>query len=271
MLFSFLLVCGCGIFSLALRSFDFPLFRWLGAFGVLSTSFLTGWLLGGEVWLGVLFALSWFFAPWVEIVFRARILESSENARLAVRTPPHSEDFPTLLTITEELESEGCEYVSDVGWKNNTVSHFYRLFYHPQDRIQIALSFIEYHSFSIYYITFTSYASDSKMQYTSSNYPFSYVMKPAKNCKTYRLKGDFVFTDMMEEHTAFLSSYHVTKEQLQVLKPTDFVKNIEQSFFEQVQYNLQTGILEKKKDSGIHYSWKGRLYLWWHCGLDLIR
>ncbi len=271
MLFSILLISGCALCSWSLRTFSLPLLRLLGGFGVLFTSFLAGWLLGGEIWLGVLFVMTWALLPWLEIYSRTKNVEWVENTPLTPRLPPTSEDFPDLLAITEEFESEGCEYVADMGNETDHISHFYRLFYHPEYRIQIELSFVQAPSFAFHYCTFTCYSIDGKTQYTSSSHPFSYMLQSAKNYKIYMLDIVAGFADMLQEHLDFLSFLEVSTEQLQVLNPTDFVKNIEQSYFEQVKHNLEIGFLERKKDNRIQYTWKGMFYLWGFCAFDLLR
>lgn len=49
-------VVGAGVLAMALRNYGHPVMFRLGTFGLVATSFLAGWLLGGSVSLGVIFA-----------------------------------------------------------------------------------------------------------------------------------------------------------------------------------------------------------------------
>ena len=61
MISNVLLVLGVAVLSAALRTVHHPVFRRLSTLGIVSTSFLAGWLLGGSVWLGAALAASWLF------------------------------------------------------------------------------------------------------------------------------------------------------------------------------------------------------------------
>ncbi|MCX6970949.1 MAG: hypothetical protein NTV93_12490 [Verrucomicrobia bacterium] len=64
-----MLVVGAGVCSVALRSFRHPALFRAGTFGFVLTSFLAGWLIGGSVWTGLAFALTWFLLPWLLITW----------------------------------------------------------------------------------------------------------------------------------------------------------------------------------------------------------
>ena len=84
-----LLVLGKAVLSAALRSFQNPLLFRLGTLGIVATSFLAGWLLGGSVALGAVLAASWLFLPWLEILTKVRRLRLPIGGGLSrARLPP---------------------------------------------------------------------------------------------------------------------------------------------------------------------------------------
>src|SRR4051812_17049872 len=113
MLSNLLLILGVAALSLALRSFNHPFLRKLGAAGIMVTSFLVGWLMSGYWQVGVFCASSWLLLPWLEILTRVRKLTLPQEKSLRHKTPPNSEIFPALHDLTEEMEGESFEHVED--------------------------------------------------------------------------------------------------------------------------------------------------------------
>src|SRR5690242_6412297 len=129
MLSNLLLILGVAVLSYALRNFYHPALRKLGAFGVLVTSFLAGWKLTGYWPIGAFCAASWLLLPWLEILTRVRRLTLPLEKNLRQKAPPNSEVFPALGEITEEIEGEKFEHISDAGWDWEDYAQFFRLFY----------------------------------------------------------------------------------------------------------------------------------------------
>ncbi|MFZ4683623.1 MAG: hypothetical protein ACOYMS_14035, partial [Terrimicrobiaceae bacterium] len=100
MISNLLLVLGVAVLSAACRSFQHRLLFRLGTFGIVITSFLAGWLLGGSVWLGGALAASWLFLPWLEILTRVRRLRLPLERTLLPRTPPTRQSFPGFAAVT---------------------------------------------------------------------------------------------------------------------------------------------------------------------------
>src|SRR6267154_2380031 len=104
MLSNLLLILGVAALSLSFRSFNHPLLRKFGAFGVMATSFLAGWLLSGYWQVGAFCASSWLLLPWLEILTRIRKLTLPLEKNLRHKSPPNAEIFPALDEITDEIE-----------------------------------------------------------------------------------------------------------------------------------------------------------------------
>ena len=82
------IVAAAGVLSLALRSFHNQACFRIGTLGFIATSFLAGWLLGGSMVLGAVFASTWFLLPWLEILTRARRLRLPLHRQLFCEPSP---------------------------------------------------------------------------------------------------------------------------------------------------------------------------------------
>jgi hypothetical protein len=166
-----LIIVGTVALSLGLRTVSSPSLRKLGAFGILVTSFLIGWLLTGGNWgVGLFCASSWLLLPWLEILTRVRRLTLPLEKNLRHKTPPNANAFPALDEITVEIEGEGFEHIDDAGWDWQDYAQFFRLFYKSADRSQSAICLIDQHDVAFYYLSISSRAKDGTI-WTTWNYP----------------------------------------------------------------------------------------------------
>ena len=113
MLFGLFITLGVAVLSVALRSYQSSISQKVGAFGILTASFLAIYFITGSWILGLLSALSWLFLPWLEILTRIRALRLPREKALRPKSPPSPEVFPTLDEITTQIESEGFSHISD--------------------------------------------------------------------------------------------------------------------------------------------------------------
>ena len=88
MISEILIVLAAGVLSFAFRSIQSQIAFRIGTLGLVLTSFLAGWLLGGSVLLGVVFASTWFLLPWLEILTRVRRLRLPLHRPLEKSPPP---------------------------------------------------------------------------------------------------------------------------------------------------------------------------------------
>ena len=86
-------VAATGVLSVALRSFESQALFRIGTLGFVATSFLAGWLLGGSLTLGAVFASTWFLLPWLEILTRVRRLRLPLHRALQKCPPPPHNKF----------------------------------------------------------------------------------------------------------------------------------------------------------------------------------
>jgi hypothetical protein len=270
MLSNLLLILGVAALSLSLRSFGHPLLRKLGAFGIVTTSFLLGWLTSGLWQIGAFCASSWLLLPWLEILTRIRKLTLPPEKDLRHKTPPNAEIFPALHDLTEEMEGESFEHVEDAGWDWEDYEQFFRLFYKAVDRTQAAICLIDQHDVAFFYMSISSRAKDGRI-WTTWNYPFSYSLQLVPQWRVNRLRGDQTFLEIYESHKAFLSINRVRLDDLEPLDPEKIQQEIQQDLRAQVAHNLASGVLRRDPAGAIRYSWRGLFFIWFQFLRDIVR
>jgi hypothetical protein len=93
MLFGLFITLGVAVLSIALRSYQSSISQKVGAFGILTTSFLAIYYLTGNWVLGLLSALSWLFLPWLEILPASALFVCRARKRFAQK-PALARCFP---------------------------------------------------------------------------------------------------------------------------------------------------------------------------------
>lgn len=265
-----LLVLGVAVLSVALRSFNHPWLRKIGAVGVLATSFLAGWLLTGALWMGVLLAASWFLLPWLEILTRVRRLRLPADKSLRPRTPPSRDTFPALEDLTNEAEEDGFEHVEDAGWDWDEYEQFFRLFYKADERCQAALCMIQQNDMAFFYISVSSRAADGRV-WTTWNYPFSYSLKFVPQIRINRAGGEASFHEVYLSHRDFLQRHAVSTDSLLELEPDQIQQEIRKDLQAQIAHNITAGVLRETKEGQVRYSWRGLFFIWCQFVRDLVR
>jgi len=263
-----LLVLGVAALSAGLRSFRHPVLFRLGTLAIVATSFLAGWLLGGNIWLGVAFAISWLFLPWLEILTRVRHLRLPADRALAPRRPPSRHTFPGFDEITGEVESQGFEHVEDTGFDDGGNRQFFRVFHHPSKRLQASICLIEQSDIAFFYISLTTRTEDGRTLVTW-NYPFSYGLKLVPRLRMNRVTGDRPFGDLLVEHEGFLDRSEAGKIVAQ--SPDEVLAAMQDDLRAQISYNLDAGLLKKDGPKFIRYTVRGMFYLWMQFLRDLVR
>jgi len=270
MISNFLLVLGVAVLSAAFRSFQHRLLFRLGTLGIVVTSFLAGWLLGGSVWLGAALAASWLFLPWLEILTRARRLRLPIERTLQHRTPPTRNIFPGLNEVTTEIENLGFEHVEDMGWNHEDHRQFYRVLNQEQSKTQASICLAEELDFAFYYLTLTSRAQDGRI-YMTWNYPFSYGLKLPPRLRVNRFSSAGPFAEMLAAHEKFLRDKGVTPALLLDQPPEEIVHTMQNEMRAQITHNLDLGLLQRDGEKLIRYTPRGLFFLWMQFLRDLVR
>jgi hypothetical protein len=265
-----MLILGVAVLSVALRSFDHPLLRKLGAFGVLCTSFVAGWKLSGYWQIGAFCASSWLLLPWLEILTRVRRLKLPLEKNLRHKSPPNAEVFPALNEITDEIEGAEFEHVDDAGWDWDDYAQFFRIFYKAGERTQTAICLIDQHDVAFFYLSISSRAKDGTI-WTTWNYPFSYSQKLVPQWRVNRLRGDQTFQAIYQSHRQFLNENRVRLDDLTELDPEMIQREIQSDQRSQITHNIAAGVLKQNAAGEIRYSWRGMFFIWLQFLRDLVR
>lgn len=261
-------VAAVGVLSVALRSFQNQAFFRIGTLGFIATSFLAGWLLGGSMVLGAVFASTWFLLPWLEILTRVRRLRLPLDRQLEKCPPPPSSKFPDFSTLSDEMETIGFEYVDDVDWNHDDTRHFYRLFYNPEKRASASICLLEQDRFSFFYVTFTSRAADGRV-FMTWNYPFSYGMHLLPQTVMNTVDEELSVEELALSHIDFLSKQ--TDLELLPLQAASLRADIEMELRTQLEHNIARGILVRDKNEMIRYSVRGMFFLWGQFLREFVR
>jgi len=263
-----LLVAGAGMLSAALRSFRHPALFRAGTFGFVLTSFLAGWLIGGNVWTGGIFASTWFLLPWLEILTRVRKLRLPLDRRLESCAPPPRAAFPAFPELSEEMESGGFEHVEDASWHHGDTRQFYRLFRSADRTTAGAICLVEQSEFAFYYIALRSRAVDGRLLITW-NYPFSYGLHQMPGTILNRATGEKSILEMIRLHRGFLEREAMAG--LCPMEESSLRAEIQADLRGQLDHNLSCGILKKAGESTICYTVRGMFFLWFQFLRDFVR
>ena len=260
-MFDILLVLGVGVLATALRTVQIPTIFRIGTLGLVFTSFLAGWLLGGSVILGVVFASTWFLLPWLEILTRIRKLRLPLHRALEKSPPPPSSRFPGFGELTDELEALGFEHADDVDWRHDDLRQFYRLSYNSTQRTTAAICLVEQGPLSFFYVSFTSRDADDR-NFMTWNYPFSYGMHLLPDTLANRVDEDLGIEALAARHQEFLEKSGALAAGLPDRNPADLRPDFERELRRQIEHNIARGILARDGDELIRYSVRGWFFLW---------
>ena len=270
MLFGVFLTLGVAVLSVGLRSFPNSYAQKAGALGILATTFLAVYFIAGSWAWGLVVAMAWLFLPWLEILTRIRALRLPKEKQLRPKTPPSADTFPALSDITREIEEEGFVHVGDAGWDWEDYRQFFRLFYKTEDRAQATICLNEQHDLAFYYLRISSRAR-SGIIWTTWNYPLSYGLKLTPQFRINRERPDQTFWQLYQSHRAFLRKNNVPIDAIDSLDEEQIEKEMERDLREQIEHNVQKGVLKPTPEGDVKYSWRGMIYLWCQFLLDLVR
>ena len=269
-MFSILIIAGLIVFAFACRTFESRWVAKLGWISLLVATYLGGYYLSGRHAVGAGAVGLWFILPWVEIVSRVRKLRFPLRNSIVSRFPPSRDVFPDLGELTSEVEARGFVEEENSGWKWEETEHFMRLFYHPELRMQAAVTLAQQEEFAVSYVSVTSRCKDGR-SWTTSNYPFSFTMKFSPDHKVNRYVAAESFEDLMERHREFLTASGVTLDDLVELDTENLSHYLTEDMAHQIQHNVTVGVLEPAGEDGIfRYSWRGCVFLWVQVVKDMI-
>jgi hypothetical protein len=266
-----LIVLGVIVFSFALRSFRARFLGKLGALGLLAATFLAFYLPTGSIAAGVGGLLIWFLLPWLELLTRVRNLRLPIHKSLEQQAPPGASRFPAFSEMTDEVEKEGFEYVTDTGWEWDGVKQFFRLFYNAETREQAAICLTEQEDISWGSLSLTT-RRESGIIYRTTNVPFSTPMASAPDVIVRREPGAELFPDVLGKHRGWMKDLALETEDFVAETPEELPNLIELEAGQQIKHNLDSGLIRlSEKADTFRYSWRGLFYLYFQLVKDMVK
>ncbi len=268
MIFEILIVAGVGVLCAAIRSFHHPALFRIGTLGFVLTSFLAGWLIGGNIWTGLAFASTWIILPWLEILTKVRRVRLPLERTILPCPPPARSAFPAFSDLSEEMEAGGFEYLEDAGWSHEENRQSYRLFRDQERTTSATICLVEQADFAFYFIALRSQALDGRL-FVTWNYPFSYGLYQLPSTMLNRAGGEKSIAEIIGLHRDFLKAGDAPE--LCLVEEDSLRAEIQADLVSQINHNLTCGILKKEGDSMIRYTVRGMFFLWFQFLRDFVR
>jgi len=267
----FLTVLGFLILAVALRCARGAGMRKAGALLLLGTSGLAGWFLTGSAWGAALGAVAWFFLPWIELLTRIRTMRLPLENKLHHDGVPNPSFFPHADEAAAAMEEAGFEHVTDCGWDWAGMKQCFRLFWHPEERAVAAVCLCEQCDVAFAFVSITSYDEGGRT-WRTTNFPFSSTLRHAPGVRWHHVPCErSCFHHILRDHRGFLGRMGVKMDDLRMPDPDLLEENIEREMREQVQRNLDEGIIRLTGDGHFRYSKRGLVFLWGQFVKDMVR
>lgn len=265
------IVLGVLVLSFALRSFQVRFLGKLGALGILAATFLAFYFSTGSIAAGVGGLFIWFLLPWVELLTRVRAMRLPINKELEQKSPPGSSRFPAFSEMTDEVEEEGFEYISDSGWDWDGMNQFYRIFYNEEEREQAAICLTEQDDVSWGCFTLSSRLPDGSI-FRTTNVPFSSPMKSAPHVTLRQEPFAEAFGEMLASHRLWINGLGYTSDDFVAEDTGEFLALIEKETDQQIRHNIDLGLIRFAETAETFcYSWKGLFYLYFQLVKDMVK
>ena len=265
-----LIIAGAAACGYALRTFEHPVLRKLGALAYLAATYLAGWLFTGSHAAGAAAVAGWFLLPWVEIVLRVRKMRLPLTRSLKHRYPPNRDDFPHLADLTEELETEGFTQTDDAGLDWQEMQQFLRVCYHAPSLTQAVIHLNQQSNLSVVFVSITCRTTDGRI-FTTSNYPFSQTMASPPEVMLHRVPTAHSFAELLAEHRSIMALIDIRESDLTSPGEEGLADQLQADFDAQVQHNLGRGLIKASGDGTFRYSWRGCFYLYGQFLKDMVR
>lgn len=267
----FLIVTATLIVGLALRSCRTLLLRKLGALGFLVASALSFYFIFGSICAGISGGLLWFLIPWFDLLTRVRKIKHPLNNRLRFHKLPSEEYFPNAARLIDEIEEADFEHVADSGWNWGGMQQHYRIFWHPEAKAIASVCLCEHENIAFAYITISS-RTDNGQSIHTTNYPFSPPLKhPPFSIWEHLPCEKNRFPMVFHDHERHLDQLKVTESDLLIPNPDEIIHQIEEEMRNQIDHNVERGLIEFTGDGHFRYSKRGLFFLWKQAVKDMIR
>lgn len=268
---NFLIVLASLIIGIALRSCRTLFLRKLGALSFLLTSFLTLYLLSGNIYFGLIGGGLWFFLPWYDLLTRIRKQRIPLKTRLELQNPPSEDYFPNASRLISEIEDAEFDHVVDSGWDWAGMQQHFRFFWNPEMKSIAAICLCEQERVAFAFVTVSSRAPDGRSVHTT-NYPFSPTLKHSPLAHWDHLPCERNhFEAIYQDHEKHLKKLEISPDSLLTPDPDEVLRQVEEEMQRQIEHNLDCGLIEVIGDGHFRYSTKGLFFLWFQSVKDMIR
>jgi len=272
MLHEILTITGIVILGKAFRCMQVKCFRkigailYLAAFGCMMYFITDSWI------IALLSIIACFFLPWLELIFRVRKVRFPIDNQLQQSRPSCNKSFPEVQGIMKQLEESDYEHISDTGWKWDKATQYFSLYHHSEDKHTAAVCQCAQSCVTFCYITVTSTTKDGKI-YRTTNYPFSPTLKahPKMINNHVSCEGMNSLEFMLYAHNSYLFEKGLNTDTLIQPDPERAESQLENEIKEQINYNLENGLIQMVDGKEFRYSFKGLVFLWKQVLKDLIR
>ncbi|MGJ8694926.1 MAG: hypothetical protein ACSHYF_01290 [Verrucomicrobiaceae bacterium] len=267
----FLIVLACVIVGIALRSCRTLLLRKLGALVFLIATALAFSFICGCWWSGIIGIGLWFLFPWFDILTRIRQLRLPLNNRLSYKTPPSEDYFPNASRMISEIEEAGFEHVIDSGWNWAGMQQYFRIYWNPELKAVASVCLCEHESVAFAFATISAH-SDEGLAIHTTNYPFSPTLKHPPNSRWDHLPCEKNrFPMVFHDHEKHLARLKIGPDCLLMPDPDEVVSRIENEMRNQIDHNVDRGLITLTGDGHFRYSVRGLFFLWKQSVKDMIR
>lgn len=266
-----LIVIGLFVMAMALRSSRKNIARKAGAIVFLGASFCIFYFISESVLIGIAGACLWFFLPWIELLTHIRRLRMPLNNRLRHRELPNPSFFPNAIEAATGMEEAGFEHVSDCGWEWSGMKQHFRLFWHPEERAIASVCLCEQAEVAFAFISITSRDTEGNTLRTT-NFPFAPTLRCAPSLRWNHVPCErSCFHQILADHRKYLSKMKINTSDLLIPDPEELENGIESEMRNQVEHNLDAGIICLTGDGHFQYSKRGLIFLWGQFIKDMIR
>ena len=259
------------VFGFALRSCQTIFLRKTGALVMLISAGLSAYFLTDNLWAGIAALFIWFFLPWVELLTKIRKMRIPLENKLHARGPTNIEIFPSAEQHLITLEKAGYEHIHACGWDLGGMEKTYQLFWNAETKCVAAICLCEQSNVTYAYLTLTS-RDLAKGVWRTTNFPFSPILKsiPSVNWNKISCTRECAI-NLINSHHLYLSKQGFIDDDLCTPDPDHIGEEIEHELQNQINYNIDKGIISRTDDGHARYTIRGLFFLWKQFICDMIR
>lgn len=267
-----LIFTGVIVLGMALRSTKIKWLRKLGVCCYIFATGLGGYFLFDSVVVGAIFAIAWFFFPWLELLLSVRRTRLPLENKLKRQEFPCDNYFPEAIMMKSHLREQGYDHITDCGWKWAKSHEHYSFYWHSEKKQLAAICHRVQSCVTFCYLSISSRTKEGKT-WQSTNFPFSAALPPSPSTEFNHITEGNIScpAHVIYAHELFLYNRGVDEEDLNETDSFDVETLIELEMRRQIDHNLQVGLIQLTGDGCFRYTYRGLFYLWCQILKDMFR